>query len=160
MPLSNRLASFRPNRRLRISPSKRQHQGVVNAVVFHEHTDLTSYLTLQNLLNYFVECINSFTILIEKKTLHAEQLSRCITSIKSFSSTQSNTLSCDIKTQLKEFLDDADDFETLTKALCASHTELRSIRKSTFSQLISKTAHLQWLSVCIMQEMKQTFNPA
>jgi len=160
MPQHNRLSTFSSAVKMRIASSKRQNRGVVNAVIIHENPDLTTYLTLQNLLNYFVDCINSFTILIEKKSLHAEQLSRCISSIKSFSATHGSQLGHTIGLQLKEFLDDADDFETLTKALCASHTELRTIRQSTFSQLISKTAHLQWLSVCIMQEMKQSYHPA
>jgi hypothetical protein len=138
---------------------KRPSTRVVNAVVFST-PDLSFYLKLQNLLNYFVDCMNSLTSPTDNNPETAEHLTRCIKHINDLHVSGITTFDDEIQITLNEFLEDAHQFEHLVASFARPQqgSPLPS-DKSAAVLLAAKASHLQWLSVCILEDLKKTHSP-
>lgn len=132
--------------------------GVVNAVIFSV-PDLSFYLKLQNLLNYCIDCINALATLRTQQAVSAEHLNRCISHIAQLEQQCSSTGNSELNRALVEFLDDAHQFEQLLQTYSNPH--LPQVPNRTGSVLLTaKASHLQWLSVCILEELKKSYRHA
>ena len=139
------------------SPSSRISNGVVEAVVINR-PDLSLYLKLQNLLNYFVDCMHTLTTHPENHDESADYLTRCISAITSVSESSAQTFSDEMQSMLQEFTSDAIQFRHLLKLF--RNPEVTTTADHTAAvQLTAKASHLQWLSVCILQDLKKTCHP-
>lgn len=138
------------------SLSRKNTAGVVNALVFNA-PDLSFYLKLQNLLNYCIDCINALATLREQQTVSAEHLNRCISHLAQLEQESSATGNSELTTAMVEFLDDAHQFEKLLNTYAAPHLE-QAPNQTGSVLLTAKASHLQWLSVCILEELKKSYN--
>lgn len=125
-----------------------QRKGTVNAIVV-DIPNLSSRLKLQNLLNYYIECINQLTTVATKKTYLREYLTLCTSQIKSESELNSVKFNNEQLSTLKEFLSDAHQLLNLLKAF-ADPVEDHPVDLL----LVSKISHLQWLAVCLLEDLK------
>lgn len=135
------------------TPSSRFPSGIVDAVVINR-PDLSLYLKLQNLLSYFVECMHTLTTHPENHDECVDYLNRCISFISSVSESSAQTFNDEMQSMLQEFTSDAIKFRLLLKLF--RNPQATTTRDQTAAvQLTAKASHLQWLSVCILQDLKK-----
>ncbi|MBN1306325.1 MAG: hypothetical protein JXA18_00305 [Chitinispirillaceae bacterium] len=127
--------------------------GVVDAVLINP-PDLSLYLKLQNLLNYFVDCMNNLTSMPENQTECAAHLTRCIDYLNELDIARPPLFNEDLVKMLEEFIEDARKFQNLLKAFSET-AATRSADQSAAVLLTAKASHLQWLSVCILEDLKK-----
>lgn len=137
----------------------RSSKQVVDAVLFNP-PDLSMYLKLQNLLNYFIDCMNNLTSSSEQHSESAEHLKRCIQHISALDISTTGSFDEELRNTLKEFLYDAHQFEHLAVSSSDSHTKPPNADQSAAVLLTAKASHLQWLSVCILEDLKKSHTPA
>ena len=118
--------------------------------------DLSFFLKLQNLLNYFVDCMNILTSSVENRVLCAEHLNRCIAIISEIDR-NSVTIDQELRRALDEFIEDAGKFRNLLSAFSIPEMTASS-DQSTAVLLSAKASHLQWLSVCILEDVKKNYH--
>jgi len=157
MPLKHSQRPHHTGKTPRTGTASRRKKGIVDAVIFREKSDLSLYLSMQNLLNFFVESINTYISATQAQLLQADYITRCATSIRKLYSINTAHLPKDLNQIFAEFLEEAENFSDLAQTLSATDQNLRSISRTTLAQIIGKVSHLQWLSVCIMQELKHAF---
>ena len=133
-----------------------QHKknGVVDAVVINT-PDLSFFLKLQNLLNYFVDCITNLTSSAENRALCAEHLDRCIGIMTAIDRT-TVSIDDDLRRALDEFIEDAGKFRNLLAVFSEPQTA-GTTDQSAAVLLSAKASHLQWLSVCILEDVKKNY---
>jgi hypothetical protein len=136
----------------------RSSKRIVNAVLFNP-PDLASYLKLQNLLNYFVDCMNNLLSSTGNREEAADHLIQCIKHIDSLDISKAATINDELQSTLEEFIEDAHQFNQLVAAFTAGSSQPHSADKSTAVLLTAKASHLQWLSVCILEDLKKTQLP-
>jgi hypothetical protein len=139
-------------------PAPLKSNGVVDAVLFSP-PDLSLYLKLQNLLNYFVDCMNNLTSSPENHSECAAHLTRCIEHIRELDITRPPSFDADLVKMLEEFIDDAHKFQDLLAAF-REPAATRSSDQSAAILLTAKASHLQWLSVCILEDLKKAHSRA
>jgi hypothetical protein len=153
MPLKNRR---RPNVKSRRSNSSLQKtSGVFDAVIFQQ-VNLSLYLKLQNLFDFFIDCLNDLTIVPHYHPGSAEYISQCIDHIEEVYTENSTVINIELQNLLVEFLEDAHDFNDLIKTISNSSTENVDLQ-AHLVQFAAKASHIKWLSVCIVQEMKMSY---
>ncbi len=136
------------------STATRKANGVFNAVVINT-PDLSFFLKLQNLLNYFVDCMNNLTSSAENRTQCTGHLDRCIDIISSIDHT-TISIDDDLRRALNEFIEDAGKFRNLLTTF--SEPNMSPAENQGAAVLLSaKASHLQWLSVCILEDVKKSY---
>lgn len=141
------------------TPSKsRSSTGIVDAVLIAP-PDLSFYLKLQNLLNYFVDCMNSLTGAPDKHAECSEHITRCISMIDKLDITLSPAIDKELKRMLVEFTEDAKQFQKMLK-LFSQPSLTRTADETSAVLLTAKASHLQWLSVCILEDLKRSCSQA
>jgi hypothetical protein len=133
----------------------RLSNGVVDAVLFNT-PDLSFFLKLQNLLNYFVDCMNNLASSPEKHTVFTEHLKRCIQFIGDIDST-STAIDDNLRRILNEFIGDARQFENLLESI-SNPREAGTTDRTAAMLLTAKASRLQWLSVCILEDIKNSYS--
>lgn len=118
--------------------------------------DLSFFLKLQNLLNYFLDCMNNITSSIEDRVLCTEHLNRCI-AIMSEIDRNSAAIDQELRRALNEFIEDARKFQNLLSAFSTPETTGASDQGAAVL-LSAKASHLQWLSVCILEDVKKNYH--
>ncbi|MBN1576378.1 MAG: hypothetical protein JW913_07500 [Chitinispirillaceae bacterium] len=136
----------------KVSPPHKAN-GFVDAVLINP-PNLSLYLKLQNLLNYFVDCMNNLTAMPENHTECAAHLTRCIEYISELDITRPPLFDEELVKMLEEFIEDAHKFQNLLLASSES-AATRSADQSAAVLLTAKASHLQWLSVCILEDLKK-----
>lgn len=139
------------------SASPRTISGVVDAVVINRPA-LSQYLQLQNLLSYFVDCMNTLTTHPGNYDECSEYLSRCITFISSVTESTAGTFNEEMQSMLQEFSEDAKQFRHLVKLFRDPEGTTTANQRAAI-QLTAKASHLRWLSVCILQDLKKNCHP-
>ena len=137
------------------STNGRKSNGVVDAMVINT-PDLSFFLKLQNLLNYFVDCMTNLTSSAENRVLCAEHLDRCIDIMSAIDRT-SVTIDDELRRALDEFIDDAGKFRNLLAVFSEPQTT-DTTDQSIAVLLSAKASHLQWLSVCILEDVKKNYH--
>jgi hypothetical protein len=129
-------------------------KSVVDAVVI-QSSDLGLNLKIQNLVNFFAESIRA---LHSSQILSGElpvDLKICIQHIRSVQS-EASRLNDDIRKLLNEFIDEVNNFGNLMSAFCSTSSENRADPVEIV--LSAKSSRLQWLSVCLLEELKRSFS--
>ena len=136
------------------SPKAGKTNGVFDAVVINT-PDLSFFLKLQNLLNYFVDCMNNLNSSAENRTRCAGHLDRCIDIMGGIDRTSLH-IDDDLRRALDEFIDDAGKFRNLLATF--SEPGMSPAENQGAAVLLSaKASHLQWLSVCILEDVKKSY---
>lgn len=123
--------------------------GVVNALII-DGPDLTLVIKFQNILNYFIECINAVAGGSSTRDNYIEHLSKCMEHIKEIDRSDS-PFNIEIRRTLKELIEQAEHFINIAKTFSYGNTS----DKATELLLIKKASSLQWLSVLILEELKK-----
>jgi hypothetical protein len=128
--------------------------SVVDAVVI-QSPDLGLNLKIQNLLNFFVESIKELRSSQVLSGVLPQDLNVCIQHIRAVQS-DASFLNDEVKKLLNEFIDEIDNFANLTAAFCCPCPE-KSVDPVDIV-LSAKSSRLQWLAVCLLEELKRSFN--
>lgn len=121
--------------------------GAVDAYLVN-YPNLTSKLKYQNLLNYFIECINHVGLGKDRNN-NIEQLATCIGFLESEHEKNISQLDEGISNNLKELITEAHQLLNLLKAFTDSE-----IVHPVDILLSAKSSHLQWLAVCLLEDLK------
>ncbi|MBN1602052.1 MAG: hypothetical protein JW915_10605 [Chitinispirillaceae bacterium] len=127
---------------------------VVDAVVIHT-PDFSFNLKLQNLLNYFLENFKSFHSTTILSGEMPKELKMCIEHLKVVNS-EGNLQNKEVKKLLNEFIEEVIRFTDLLSAFCISGAT--DVMDPVEIVLSTKLSRLQWLAVCLVEELKRSFN--
>lgn len=127
---------------------------VVDAVVIHT-PDFSFNLKLQNLLNYFLENFKSFHSITILSGEMPKDLEMCFGHLKTVDS-EGNLQNKEVKKLLKEFIEEVNRFTDLLSAFCTSGAN--EVMDPVEIVLSTKLSRLQWLAVCLLEELKRPFN--
>lgn len=121
--------------------------GALDAYVIN-YPDLSSKLKYQNLLNYFIECINVIGS-GKDRNQYIEKLAICVKFLESEHEKNSSQLEEGISANLKELISDAHQLLNLLRAFTDSEAA-----HPVDILLSAKSSHLQWLAVCLLEDLK------
>lgn len=112
------------------------------------YPDLTSKLKYQNLLIYFIECINLVGSGKDRNQC-IEQIATCVKFLESEHEKSNSQFKEGVSVNLKELISDAHQLLNLLTAFTDSEAD------HPVDILISaKSSHLQWLAVCLLEDIK------
>ncbi|NLE00825.1 MAG: hypothetical protein GX640_13230 [Fibrobacter sp.] len=134
---------------------KRIKPGIFDAVVFN-HANLTLCLNLQNILNFYIDCLGKIIASSVSEKPLLQHLSSCLKQLEKFNSEYENVLDPEIKRPLLEFMDEAHLLDNMVNNYLAKYQQALSPH-SLKMQLIAKSSLLQWLVVCILEELKKLY---
>jgi benzoyl-CoA reductase/2-hydroxyglutaryl-CoA dehydratase subunit BcrC/BadD/HgdB len=121
--------------------------GAVDAYVVN-YPDLTSKLKYQNLLNHFIECINHVNSGVERDQ-YTEQLDVCIKHLEEECEKNISQFGEGVSATIKELISEAHQLLNLLKAF----TDPEAAYPLDIL-LSAKSSHLQWLAVCLLEDLK------
>lgn len=133
--------------------AKPARNAVVDAVVIHS-PDLGLNLKIQNLLNFFLESIKELRTSQVLSGELPQDLNVCIQYIRSVQSDASH-LNDEVRKLLNEFVEEMNNFANLIAAFCSSCSE--KLVDPVDIVLSAKSSRLQWLAVCLLEELKKSF---
>lgn len=138
--------------RHRVHPHRRVHR-VVDAIIISQ-PDFTVYFKLQNLVNFFVDRMNVITGTSVPSFEDLQHLKRCATHIDQLFEQNRSVFGNDLARMLGEFLSDTANFNNhlADTFYCESDISRNPVK---LISLTVEASHLQWISVCILQEIKQ-----
>lgn len=128
--------------------SSRKKIAAVDAVVA-SHPNLNLKLKLQNLFNFFIECLTKISFNNNDLAKHEEYLSKCLKFIDSEFKKNEDIFSGDTLSVFIEFMENARQLFNLLKAFSESDSN-----HPVDILLAAKASHLQWLAVCILEDLK------
>jgi hypothetical protein len=138
------------------NPARIVHQrnSVVEAVVIHT-PDLSLYLKIQNLLNFLIEGLKNFNVANFQPCELPGNLTLCINHLKSIDS-EDIVSDEEIKRLLNDLIDATSAFVGL---ITAFQNEESSKCVDPVNVVLSvKLSRIQWLAVCLLEELKRPFN--
>lgn len=117
--------------------------------VIVNYPDLSSKVKLQNLLNYYIDCINQVTSRLTNKTQQKEHLILCVKTLESEYEKNARLLGDGLLSTFKEFLDDSYQLINLLEAFSDPVSD-----HPVDILIAAKASHLQWLAVCLLEDLK------
>ncbi len=133
--------------------SSLKSNGIIDAVIFGPSTDLALYLKMQNLFSFFIECMNNMISSPMHHSEWASHLTNCINHIGELDVGGFKSFNTELAKMLDEFTDDARKFQDILKFF-REPAAVRGADRSAATLLTAKASRLQWLSVCILEELK------
>jgi biopolymer transport protein ExbD len=125
---------------------------VVDALIINT-PDLSFYVRLQNLINFLLERINS-EISRENNSDQVKQIDNCLNHIEMFLKNDSVSINKELSQILEGLLEEGRQYQNI----------LQTFSRSTISQdtpfevlIAGKATQIQWLGVCIIEEIKKLF---
>lgn len=133
--------------------AQRTSGGVVDAMLINM-PDLSLHLKLKNLIHYFMDTMNS-QMVQSYDLAETVNLSKALDHLCDIERLRPAALGDDIMKMVGNFIADARELVALMNE-CAMPT--RSIQPdiSPSARLTAKASRLEWLSVCILEEMRST----
>ncbi len=140
------------------APKKKRCERVIPAYII-EAPDLALHTSILNLLWYSVECINGLPGITGGNARNSEHFIRCIVQLRSLVENSGADLDDRVRKELSQFLDEGDktavvlrDFLTQVKGTAVPDDRL--LPQSAWGQIAAKATYLQWLVVCIAQDLR------
>jgi hypothetical protein len=137
-------------------PARNVHQrnSIVEAVVIHT-PDLSLYLKIQNLLNFLIEGLKNFNVSNLQACELPSSITLCINHLKSIDS--DDIISDEeIKKLLKDFIEATNSYIGLITVF--HRGESSECVDPVNVVLPVKLSRIQWLAVCLLEELKRPFN--
>jgi hypothetical protein len=134
--------------------AKLPRNSIVDAVVI-QSMDLGLNLKIQNLLNYFIESIKELRLAQVLSGELPQDLKNCMQHIRSVQSEFSH-FNDDVKKILNDVIDEINSFSNLITTFRSSCSE--KLFDPADIVLSTKSSRLQWLAVCLLEELKRSFN--
>jgi hypothetical protein len=124
-----------------------------------EPPDLALHTSLLNLLWYAVECITALPSLSGKNVRSGEHFLVCVSKLRDITRKDLSPLEDRVRRQLAQFLEEAEKAGGLIagyldKAKSGNVADEAVIPMSAGSEIAGLATYLQWLAVCISQELK------
>jgi hypothetical protein len=125
---------------------------VVDALII-ETPDLSFYVRLQNLINFLLDRINS-EISRESNSDQIKQIDNCLHHIEMIVQNDSVSINKELSQILEELLEGGRQFQNILQTFSRSTIS----QDSPFEVLIAgKATQIQWLGVCLIEEIKKHF---
>jgi len=138
-----------------------QGKYVVPAIVISK-PDLSLYTTIQNLLNYCLECVSSFVKESSDRKGLGEHFAECVNRIGALRTGRSAALDEETRRLLDEYIEDAGHVVNIIKTFIDNtepdRTDITAQPQPAGILLAAKASHLQWLTVCLLEELRKPFN--
>jgi hypothetical protein len=155
----NRPSSFTKGEHANGRSPTQQGSYVVPAIIISKPY-LSLYTTIQNLLNYCLECINSF---IKESSDHkglGDHFEQCVTHIDSLRTSRASALDVESRRLLDEYLEEAKHVVNIIRSFVDNSKQgIDDVESQPVGLLLAaKASHLQWLTVCILEELRKPFN--
>jgi|GEM_PF-2711417 len=131
--------------------AQRTSGGVVDAMLINM-PDLSMHLKLKNLIHYFMDTMNS-QMLQPYDPAQTGNLSKALDHLCGIERLRPAALGDDILKMVGDFIADARELTSLMDE-CALPTRSIQADISPSVRLTAKASRLEWLSVCILEEMK------
>ena len=123
---------------------------VVDALII-ETPDLSFYVRLQNLVNYLLDCVNR-EISLDNSSDQVKQIENCLNYLDSILKNDSISICQELSQILENLLEEGRCFQNA----------MQTFSRSTASQdppfevfIAGKSTQIQWLSVCLLEEIKK-----
>ncbi len=126
--------------------------GFFDALIIHS-PDLTLYNQLQNLISFLLENVNEAA---QTGTIisNYDHIDKCLIQIDSILKNNPNSICKDLARILQELIDEITFFINMDHL----YEEKNDFNDSQFEILITtKAAQIQWLGVCVIEEIKKIF---
>ena len=140
--------NFKPNE----TSSHKKQTGIVDAFIV-DVPDLAQSTRFQNLLNFFIQCINSITGDSSERDSSIQHFYTCVDHLKSIHSSGVYLFSQEIHSRLGDLIEEAGHFESIIKSF-----SLDEIDNTIELLLAKKVSSLQWISVLILEELRILFS--
>jgi biopolymer transport protein ExbD len=125
---------------------------VVDALIINT-PDLSFYVRLQNLINFLLERINS-EISRENNSDQVKQIDNCLNHIEMFLKNDSVSINKELSQILEGLLEEGRQYQNILQTFSRSNIS----QDTPFEVLIAgKATQIQWLGVCIIEEIKKLF---
>lgn len=125
---------------------------VVDALII-DTPDLSFYVRLQNLINFLLDQINR-EITRENNSDQVKQIDNCLNHMDKFLKNDSISINKELSQILEGLLEEGRQYQNI----------LQTFTRSTISQdtpfeilIASKATQIQWLGVCLIEEIKKQF---
>lgn len=125
---------------------------VVDALII-ETPDLSFYVRLQNLINFLLNRIND-EISLENNSDQVKQIDNCLNHIEMILKNDSVSISKELSQILEELHEEGRQFQNILQTFSRSSIS----QNSPFEVLTAgKATQIQWLGVCLIEEIKKQF---
>ena len=119
-----------------------------------ETPDLSFYVRLQNLINFLLDRINS-EISWDNNSDQLNQIDNCLHHIEMILKNDSVSINEELSQILEELLESSRQFQNILQAFSEGK---HYFKDSPFEVLIAgKATQIQWLCVCLIEEIKKHF---
>jgi hypothetical protein len=131
---------------------------LVSAYVL-EPIPLSLYTSIQNVVWYAVECLNSLPSISGKNGRCSEHFFKCLSHLETLMQENPDTLDERVRKLLTQFIGEAEKVKTVLvgffdRARLSPVNDEALIPQSAGSQIVAKATYLQWIAVCLSEEMK------
>ena len=128
----------------------------IDALVIHA-PDLSLYLKMQNLMNYFLDCLKDVLVPTDTFSTNVKNIELCVQHIEQLFEERQSEFNTEIRKTMNEFVDEISQFRKLVKVFFGEdQNEWHSGPADVL--LSAKFSRLQWLSVCILEELRHPFS--
>lgn len=129
---------------------------VVDAVVI-QAPDLGLYLKLQNLMNFFLDCLKDVLSPAGLTRTNKENIERCLQHVETIYCSNKDDFDTGINKIMDEFFDEINQFNKLITVFQFDN-ESESKNNPLNVLIAAKSSRLQWLSICVIEELKHPFS--
>lgn len=128
---------------------------VVDALVI-QTPNLGLYLKMQNLLNYFLDSLKEVLVPSDTFSINVRNIELCIQHIEQLFSERESEFNLETRKVINEFIEEIVQFKKLLKVFFGNKNSEPANGPADIL-LSAKFSRLQWLSVCILEELKYPF---
>jgi hypothetical protein len=133
-------------------------RGSVISAIIVEPADLSLHTSLLNLLWYSVECINALPSASGKNRPSSEHFIRCVANLKTVYARSGHTLDSRAQKLLHQFVEEAEKtahkLRHYLESTDSTIPDCDVIPQSAGSGISAKATYLQWLAVCMSEEIR------
>lgn len=133
--------------------SKNKH-GIIPAIILHQF-DLSTYASLQNLISFTIDCLNQIPLHTKVPLEIVRQFNKCIDGIVAIKKSGSIETNEEIGKLLSEFIDESEKVQSLLNATTTPSLVQNFSNLSLSALITAKTSRVQWIAVCLTEELKR-----
>jgi hypothetical protein len=132
----------------------RTSNGIVDALIINS-PDLSLFIRLQNLTSFFIDNLNSVASDSELRNKSSLHMRTCLNHIQQIVSEKEYSFNTDILKVVDELLEEGNSFLNLLQVF---PPESEVYNHPSEALIAAKASQLQWLAVCLSEELKKPFS--
>ena len=146
-------------------PTKKKNRDLFIPALFIEPPNLDLFASLQNLMWYAIECLNSLPSMSGRNGVMAEHFFKSVSLLSSKEKECASSLDPQSNKLFIRFLDEARVVETLLRGFLAAGQTIKAadkdlVPRAAAATIAAKATYLQWLLICLSGELRIPLNPA